>query len=194
LFVVKSGSAVAAPRRTQSPLSWRGDRAHGESPVRATARGIYAWHAACTLFSGVWTPKELRASQPLNTFPLSARSQEMKARKTMIAIAIAALIPLGAAVAGDQYGDKDKMGSSSFKKLDTNKDGKISQAEAAVDSTIVFSTADANGDGYLDSDEWKANAKSGSSKPQSSPSPDSSMPESTEPTGEPAPDTETPRQ
>ena len=91
----------------------------------------------------------------------------MKARKTMIAVAIAALIPLGAAVAGDQYGDKDKMGSASFEKLDTNKDGKISQAEAAVDATIVFSTADANGDGYLDTDEWKASAKSGSSKPQS---------------------------
>lgn len=120
----------------------------------------------------------------------------MKASKTMIAVAIAALIPLGAAVAGDQYGDKDKdkMGSSSFKKLDTNKDGKISQAEAAVDSTIVFSTADANGDGYLDSAEWQASAKSGSSKPQSSPSPDSSMPQGTEPTGQPAPDTETPRQ
>ena len=120
----------------------------------------------------------------------------MKARKTMIAVAIAALIPLGAAVAGDndQYGSKDKTGSSSFKKLDTNKDGKISQAEAAVDSTIVFSTADANGDGYLDTDEWKASAKSGSSKPQSSPSPDSTMPEGTEPTGQPAPDTETPRQ
>jgi hypothetical protein len=127
---------------------------------------------------------------------IERKEQEMKASKTMIAVAIAALIPLGAAVAGDQYGDKDKMGSSNFKKLDTNKDGRISQAEAAVDSTIVFSTADANGDGYLDSDEWKASAKSGSSKPQStSPSePDSTMPESTEPTGQPAPDTETPRQ
>src|SRR5688572_32504614 len=122
----------------------------------------------------------------------------MKARKTMIALAIASLIPLGAAVAGDndQYGGKDKSHASNFKKLDTNKDGRISQAEAAVDSTIVFSTADANGDGYLDTDEWKASAKSGSSKPQSTtPSePDSAMPESTEPTGQPAPDTETPRQ
>ena len=123
----------------------------------------------------------------------------MKARKTMIAIAVAALIPLGAAVAGDndQYGSKDKAGSSSFKKLDTNKDGKISQAEAAVDSTIVFSTADANGDGYLDNDEWKASAKSGSSKPQSdssSPRSESNMPQGTEPSGPPAPDTETPRQ
>ena len=129
----------------------------------------------------------------------------MKVRKTLIAVAVAALIPLGAAaVAGDQYGEKDKsMSHSSFKKLDTNKDGKISQAEAAADSTIMFSSADTNGDGYLDNDEWKASAKSGSSKPQSS-SPqsessapatsDPNMPQNTEPTGEPAPDTETPRQ
>ncbi len=132
----------------------------------------------------------------------------MKASKTLIAVAVAALIPLGAAVAGDndQYGSKDKsMSQTNFTKLDTNKDGKISQAEAAVDSTIVFSTADSNGDGYLDNDEWKASAKSGSSKPQSdssSPRSDSSapatsdpnMPQGTEPAGEPAPDTETPRQ
>ena len=65
----------------------------------------------------------------------------------------------------------------------------------------MFSTADANGDGYLDNDEWKASMKSGSSKPQSTtPSettptePDSTMPQGTEPTGQPAPDTETPRQ
>ena len=124
----------------------------------------------------------------------------MKARKTMIALAIASLIPLGAAVAGDndQYGGKDKSHASNFKKLDTNKDGRISQAEAAVDSTIVFSTADANGDGYLDTDEWKASAKSGSSKPQSDSSApatsDPNMPATTEPSGQPAPDTETPRQ
>ncbi len=96
------------------------------------------------------------------------------------AIAVATLIPLGTAVAGD-YGSKDgdkSAASASFKKLDSNKDGRISQAEAAVDSTIVFSSADANGDGYLDSDEWKANAK-GSNRPQSQPS---------------APDTETPPQ
>lgn len=131
----------------------------------------------------------------------------MKARKTMIALAIASLIPLGAAVAGDndQYGGKDKSHASNFKKLDTNKDGRISQAEAAVDSTIVFSSADANGDGYLDTDEWKASAKSGSSKPQSDSSrpqsessapatSDPNMPQNTEPSGQPAPDTETPRQ
>lgn len=131
----------------------------------------------------------------------------MNTRKTLIAVAVAALIPLGAAaVAGDndQYGGKDKsMSHSSFKKLDTNKDGRISQAEAAADSTIMFSSADTNGDGYLDSDEWKASARSGSSKPQSS-SPqsessapatsDPNMPQNTEPAGQPAPDTETPRQ
>ena len=83
----------------------------------------------------------------------------MKVRKTMIAVAVAALIPLGAAaIAGDnEYGSKDKAGAgASFKKLDANKDGKISQAEAAVDTTVVFSSADANGDGYIDSTEWNA--------------------------------------
>ena len=93
----------------------------------------------------------------------------MKASRTLIAVAIAAALPLGAAVAADndQYGkekDKSMMPDSSFKKLDANGDGRISQAEAAADSTIVFSTADANGDGYLDNDEWKASTK-GSAKP-----------------------------
>ena len=106
----------------------------------------------------------------------------MKASKTVIAVAIAALMPLGAAVAADndQYGkDKDKstMPDSGFKKLDANDDGRISQAEAAADSTIVFSSADSNGDGYLDSDEWKASAK-GSNKPQ----PQSMPSDSTAPT------------
>jgi len=131
----------------------------------------------------------------------------MKARKTLIAAAVVALIPLGTtAFAGDNdYGAKDKAGAgASFKKLDANKDGRISQAEAAVDSTIVFSSADTNGDGYLDNDEWKA-AQKGSSQPQpqSMPSPDtpssstppeSSTPDSTVPPGSQPPDTETPRQ
>jgi len=63
----------------------------------------------------------------------------MKVRKTLIAVAVAALIPLGAAaVAGDNdYGSKDKAGSGvSFKKLDTNKDGRISQTEAAADGRV----------------------------------------------------------
>jgi len=128
----------------------------------------------------------------------------MKVRTLTIALAVAAVIPLGAAIAGDQYGhkDSDKTSSANFKKLDTNKDGRISQAEAAADSTIVFSSADSNGDGYLDSDEWKAASK-GSNEPRSQSlpsdtpeptSPSSDMPSSVPPSGDRAPDTETPRQ
>jgi len=121
----------------------------------------------------------------------------MNTRKTLIAIAVAALLPMGAAVAGDYGKDGKSHAHDSFKKLDTNKDGRISQAEAAADTTIVFSSADSNGDGYLDSDEWKASNKSGSSRPQSSSSPsqsDPTLPQGTEPSGTPPPDTETPRQ
>lgn len=114
----------------------------------------------------------------------------MKAR---ILIATAALLPLAAAVAADnEYGkDKSTMPDAAFKKLDANADGRISQAEAAADSTIVFTSADANGDGYLDSAEWKASSKgkgSTSPTPQSEPSP------TEEPATTPPPDTETPRQ
>ena len=44
--------------------------------------------------------------------------------------------------------------SSQFDTLDTNRDGRISPFEAANDTKIVFSTADKNGDGYLDSSEY----------------------------------------
>lgn len=140
----------------------------------------------------------------------------MKTSKTLIALAIAAVIPLGAATAGDQY-SKDKTGSGSmsgsqgFDKLDSNRDGRISQAEASVDTNIVFSSADTNGDGYLDKSEWKSQGHDkgdrGSStspstpQPQSTPVPstDPAMPPAsdttTPPTSDPAPaDTETPRQ
>jgi hypothetical protein len=120
----------------------------------------------------------------------------MKTSKTLIALTIAALIPLGAAVAADQYG-KDKAGMTgvTFDKLDTNRDGKISQAEAAADSNLVFSSADTNGDGYLDKSEWRSHEKKGST----SPAPQSTPEPSTDPTApqssDPAPaDTETPRQ
>lgn len=93
-------------------------------------------------------------------------------KSSTLIFAVAAMIPLGTAVAADQYdtkGDKSQA-ASNFQKLDTNKDGRISQAEAAADSTIVFSSADKNGDGYLDSEEWKASSK-GSNTPQSEPLP-----------------------
>jgi hypothetical protein len=120
----------------------------------------------------------------------------MKTSRTMIAIAIAALIPMGAAVAGDK--DKDKAGyGAGFDTLDTNRDGRISQGEASADTTIVFSTADANGDGYLDKMEWKNRAKDSSKPmPQSSPesTSDPTVPHGDQPRSEPTPDTETPRQ
>jgi hypothetical protein len=125
----------------------------------------------------------------------------MKTSKTLVALAVAALIPMGAAVAGE---GKDKSGSMgpSFDTLDTNRDGRISQAEAGVDASLVFSTADKNGDGYLDKSEWKSRDQTGTTpQPQSesqqlpdqaSPS-DTMPPESTSP-ATPQPDTETPRQ
>ncbi len=120
----------------------------------------------------------------------------MKTSKTLIALALAAVIPLGAAVAGDQY-PKDKSGTSSgpaFDKLDTNRDGRISQAEASVDTNIVFSSADANGDGYLDKAEWK-NRGQGSTSPAPQSAPEPASDPAVPPGSEPAPsDTETPRQ
>jgi len=118
----------------------------------------------------------------------------MKSSKTLIAITVAALLPLGAAMAGD---GKDKSGSMgpSFDTLDTNRDGRISQAEASADANLVFSASDANGDGYLDKSEFKNRAKGTTSPaPQSTPSP-SADPTVPAPASEPAPaDTETPRQ
>jgi hypothetical protein len=134
----------------------------------------------------------------------------MRMKKTLIVIAAATLIPLGIAAAGE---GKDKSGSMgpSFDTLDANRDGRISQAEAASDTTIMFSSADANGDGYLDKKEFRAHQKSGSSGPQQQSMPQSSTPEATRPessspdssttdpsvpepsASEPKPDTETPR-
>jgi hypothetical protein len=121
----------------------------------------------------------------------------MKTSKTLIGLAIAALIPLGASAADDYSKDKSGSMHPKFEKLDTNGDGKISQAEASVDSNLVFSSADVNGDGYLDKSEWKSHEKSEKSAttptPQSAPAPatDPSMPQSSEPAPS---DTETPRQ
>jgi hypothetical protein len=126
----------------------------------------------------------------------------MKSAKTLIVIAAATLVPLGAAVAGEGK-DKSGMTSTAWDTLDANRDGRISQAEAATDSTIAFSSADKNGDGYLDKKEFRDHQKSGgtSQQPQSMPestSPDSSSTDQTvpeqPPVSEPSPDTETPRQ
>jgi hypothetical protein len=120
----------------------------------------------------------------------------MKTAKTLIAIAAATLIPLGAAVAGENNKDKSGSMGPSFDTLDANRDGRISQAEANADTTIVFTSADKNGDGYLDKSEWKMKDKTGTTpQPQSAPesSSDTTVPEAP-PASEPTPDTETPRQ
>lgn len=124
-------------------------------------------------------------------------------RKQILILAVAACIPFAASA-----GDKDKAGSMgpSFDTLDANRDGRISQAEAAVDATLVFSTADKDGDGYLTKKEFRSRDKSTESgaqpqsmpeqtpaETQSTPEADSTQPEAP-PSTEPQADTETPRQ
>jgi Ca2+-binding EF-hand superfamily protein len=84
--------------------------------------------------------------------------------KMKLLFAVAALAPL-AGIAGqeDTTQPRTPSGSSaSFDTLDTNKDGRISMPEASADPALVesFSSADKNGDGYLDNAEYdKGTAK-----------------------------------
>jgi hypothetical protein len=80
----------------------------------------------------------------------------MKISQSLIAAAVIAVLPFSAFA-----GDKDKtpapMGttaSAQFNLLDTNSDGRISQAEATRDSKIAFASVDKNSDGYIDSVEF----------------------------------------
>ena len=120
----------------------------------------------------------------------------MKYRNTLIAAAVAALAPLaGTALANDTH-KSDKPGAS-FDALDTNRDGRISRAEASADSKIVFARADVNGDGYLDNMEYAKAKKAGDTTTAPEPQSKSSYPEPVSPQGEsttPPADTETPRQ
>lgn len=84
--------------------------------------------------------------------------------KKNLLIAAAALIPLaGIAAEGDKTQPRTPAGSTvTFETLDTNQDGRISMPEASADPSLVegFSTADKNGDGYLDNAEYdKGTAK-----------------------------------
>ena len=78
--------------------------------------------------------------------------------KTLLAAAIVALLPLaGTAAEGTKKPQPTPSGQSvSFDTLDANKDGRISMPEASADPQLVetFSTADKNGDGYLDNAEF----------------------------------------
>jgi hypothetical protein len=81
----------------------------------------------------------------------------------LLVAAVVALIPLAGISA---EGDKTKPqpageSGATFDTLDANKDGRISMPEASADPKLVesFSTADKNGDGYLDSSEYENSAK-----------------------------------
>lgn len=81
--------------------------------------------------------------------------------KILLAAAIAT-IPL-AGFAGEDPKSKPVTPESgaTFDSLDANKDGRISMPEASADAQLVeiFSTADKNGDGYLDSSEFRNSAR-----------------------------------
>ena len=80
----------------------------------------------------------------------------MKISQSLIAAAVVAVLPLSV-FAGDKDKTPPPMGttaSAQFNTLDTNSDGRISQAEAARDSKIVFASVDKNSDGYIDSGEF----------------------------------------
>lgn len=86
----------------------------------------------------------------------------------LLAAAAIVLIPLaGIAAEGQKTPDPAPATSetASFDTLDSNKDGRISMPEASADPKLVegFSSADKNGDGYLDSSEFDTTA---STKPQ----------------------------
>jgi hypothetical protein len=68
-------------------------------------------------------------------------------------IAILAALGLGAAA---YAGDMDT--AKSFNELDANKDGLLTQEEAAADETVSadFTTADTNQDGYVTAAEYDA--------------------------------------
>ena len=95
----------------------------------------------------------------------------MKVSKSMIAATMIAVLPLSA-FAGEKDKTQAPMGTDAraqFDALDTNRDGRISQTEAATDTKIVFSTADKNGDGYLDSSEYAHSNMSKESMPEKTP-------------------------
>jgi hypothetical protein len=102
----------------------------------------------------------------------------MKVSKSLIAAAVVVALPLSVLA-----GDKDKtpaplgtVASAQFTTLDSNRDGRISQVEAARDSKIVFTSVDKNGDGFIDGTEFAHRDTAN----------DAAMPNSGEPAADPA--------
>jgi hypothetical protein len=80
----------------------------------------------------------------------------MKVSQSFIAAALVVALPLSV-LAGDKDKTAAPMGttaSAQFANLDTNGDKRISQMEASSDAKINFSTADKNGDGFIDASEF----------------------------------------
>jgi hypothetical protein len=77
-------------------------------------------------------------------------------RKLIAATAILAIPLAGFAAEGQKAPATPAGQSGSFDTLDANKDGRISMPEASADPKLVesFSSADKNGDGYLDNAEY----------------------------------------
>ena len=82
--------------------------------------------------------------------------------KLLVAAAVA-LIPLaGITAEGAKTQPTIPAGQGgTFDSFDVNKDGRISMPEASADPKLVenFSTADKNGDGYLDNAEYDQRAE-----------------------------------
>src|SRR5262245_50386871 len=89
----------------------------------------------------------------------------------LLAATVVALLPL-AGLAGEGTKTPDPAmpagQSGSFDTLDANKDGRISMPEASADPKLVesFSSADKNGDGYLDADEYDSSTSPSTTPPQ----------------------------
>jgi len=84
----------------------------------------------------------------------------------LLAAAAVMMIPLAGLAAEPQQTTPPEPTTPSgqtatFDTLDANKDGRISMPEASADPKLVesFSTADKDGDGYLDSSEYESSAQ-----------------------------------
>jgi Ca2+-binding EF-hand superfamily protein len=86
----------------------------------------------------------------------------------LLAATLIASVPLAGFAAQDERTPDPSTSSSSaaqsasFETLDANQDGRISMPEASADPRLVenFSTADKNGDGYLDAEEYRNSMRS----------------------------------
>ena len=63
-----------------------------------------------------------------------------------------------------RHKDRADRGQRMIERLDTNKDGKVSQEEMLQHSTAMFKKRDRNGDGFITADELGRTAKQGTAK------------------------------